>query len=137
MRIVNLTPHPIVIGARTIESSGIARAEESQETIGSIDGIPVVRSTYGAVTGLPAPMGICRRTVNCPEAGPQEQGYCAVCGGEIHPGQPPTPYAMVYVVSTLTAQACRGREDVYVPAKPIRDSQGKIVACEALGQVGR
>ena len=65
MRIVNLTPHPInFLGADnrvilTVPSSGVARAAQRRENIGIIyaDGVtlPVTRSVFGAVEGLPAP----------------------------------------------------------------------------------
>ncbi len=40
-----------------------------------------------------------------------------------------------YVVSSITAQACAGRMDVFVPSRPIRDAQGKIIGCGALGRI--
>ena len=73
--IVNLTPHPLTLrvvcdgcGGRdcqacehgyrmlTIESSGVARCVEIETQIGWIDGIPVVKTEYGAVEGLPEPV---------------------------------------------------------------------------------
>lgn len=65
IEIRNLTPHPInFIGENgekilTIESSGIARAAQSREKIGTVDlgicGIPINHSKYGTVEGLPDP----------------------------------------------------------------------------------
>lgn len=59
--IINLTPHAIHIYAgdvlecvRTIDSSGIARADYTQETLGNLDGIPLVRNEYGLPTDLPS-----------------------------------------------------------------------------------
>ncbi len=40
-----------------------------------------------------------------------------------------------YVVSSITAQACKGRTDVFVPSRPIRDALGRIVGCGALGRI--
>ena len=40
-----------------------------------------------------------------------------------------------YVVSSITAQACKGRMDVFVPSRPIRDAQGRITGCGALGRI--
>jgi hypothetical protein len=40
-----------------------------------------------------------------------------------------------YVVSSITAQACVGRMDVFVPGRPIRDAQGRIIGCGALGRI--
>ncbi len=60
MNIINLTPHDINIYVadecvRTIKSSGIARATYTQEAVGSLEGIPVVRNHYGVPTDLPEP----------------------------------------------------------------------------------
>ena len=65
IKIVNLTPHPIrFIGENggvilTVESSGVARAAQTREMIGSADlgtnSIPINHCKYGAVEGLPDP----------------------------------------------------------------------------------
>lgn len=60
MNIINLTPHSIVIflesGTRTIPASGtVARAKTIREQIDCIDGIPVFRTSFGEVEGLPEP----------------------------------------------------------------------------------
>jgi hypothetical protein len=64
MTLVNLTAHRIVIfdsqdgniNVITIEPSGsIARVAQIVEADAPVDGIPVVRSRYGEVTGLPDP----------------------------------------------------------------------------------
>ena len=57
---INLTPHPIIIyrGEEKIEippSGTIARVEVKQEKVGELDGIPVHKSTFGDVEGLPEP----------------------------------------------------------------------------------
>jgi len=48
---VNLTPHPITIitekGEITIASSGVARLSQTEEKVGTIGEIPIVRSAYG------------------------------------------------------------------------------------------
>jgi hypothetical protein len=56
----NLTPHPVVVRrdgllVAEIPSSGIARATQHDEPIGAIDGIPIIRATYGPTVGLPPP----------------------------------------------------------------------------------
>ncbi len=59
--IVNLTPHPIniVMGdgeVRTIPPSGtVARCRETTETVGEVNGIPVIRKSFGSVENLPDP----------------------------------------------------------------------------------
>lgn len=65
MKIVNLTPHALnFLDAEnrvilTVPSSGLARAAQRRESIGTIYAggvtLPVTRSVFGAVEGLPAP----------------------------------------------------------------------------------
>jgi hypothetical protein len=120
VQIVNLTPHPLIIERTTnasdpgamserieILSSGIARCEATDKVVGHINGIDVVETTFGEVVGLPAP---------------DVKSWA-------------TQEGTVYVVSSITAQACRDRGDVFVPARPIRDAQGRIIACAALGRI--
>jgi hypothetical protein len=143
--IVNLTPHPLVFAdGRTVESSGIARCEATETEVGAMDGIPIVITAFGAVTGLPP------RSFHCEDCGyiaPREsfragsEDTCPNCGsGEVEHA--------VFVVSSITAQAVRDaangpqgeigenvRHDVFVPARPVRDDKGRIVACGALGRI--
>lgn len=60
--IINLTPSAVTFYAQdgktilnTIPSSGVARAEQTRESLGDINGIPVCKTSYGKVEGLPAP----------------------------------------------------------------------------------
>lgn len=60
MNIINLTPHAITVLGQNGEvilaiapSGQVARVSQTREIVGSINGIPVYRSKYGAVTGLP------------------------------------------------------------------------------------
>lgn len=62
MNLVNLTPHAIHICdetgteiIRTIPSAGMARVSSTQNTLPSIDGIPMSETVFGEVTGLPEP----------------------------------------------------------------------------------
>jgi len=128
-RIVNLTPHPLVIQrtcplcngqgcedsrgecqqgviTETIESSGIARVEATETVVGEFAGVPVVTTEFGRVTGLPDQM--------------------------FEPGSG-------FVVSSIAAQAAIRenpfRIDIFVPARPVRDEKGRIIACTALGRL--
>jgi hypothetical protein len=62
-KIVNLTPHTIKIVnsdneiIREYPSQGLARVSTTSEVIGEIDGIPVVRTAFSGVSGLPEPDG--------------------------------------------------------------------------------
>jgi len=40
-----------------------------------------------------------------------------------------------YIVSALTAQAVQNRDDVFITMDPVRDEQGRIVGCRALGKI--
>lgn len=58
--IVNLTPHEITVYdaagesvLQVIPSSGMARAAQTREPLDDINGIPVSKTGYGAVEGLP------------------------------------------------------------------------------------
>ena len=61
MRIVNLTPHElkVVDGGNnvvaTFPSSGVARARQHDVPAGEINSIPVVKTEFGEVLGLPEP----------------------------------------------------------------------------------
>lgn len=59
--IINLTPHTVNIASdkgtvvKTFPSEGIARASQVSETAGDIDGVELVRMTFGETQGLPDP----------------------------------------------------------------------------------
>jgi len=58
MKIVNLTPHELnfVLGDAEIKippSGQVARMTEKTEIIGDVDGIPIIRKTFGEVEDLP------------------------------------------------------------------------------------
>ena len=107
MKIVNLTPHTINFLAEdnsvlaTVEPSGmIARAAQTREKVGEVNGIAVNQCSYGAVTGLPDPQD-----------------------------------DTIYLVSALTAQACRDRNDVFITDDAVRDENGRIIGCRAIARI--
>lgn len=57
IKLVNLTPHTVKLvndfGVLELDSAGVARVSSTQEEIGLIIGVPLVRATFGEVTGLP------------------------------------------------------------------------------------
>lgn len=133
-----------------IPSSGIARCEQTDEVIGDVDGIQVVRTKFGAVTGLPDELFICAYSGDKMESIPPSEHYAhgypndpwekyrspeGMACGHIHAAVCAGRYETVYVVSSITAQAVPHRRDVFVPARLIRDEQGRIIACAALGRV--
>ena len=99
-----LTSHPVAVllvdgSTVTLPPYGpVPRAAQKDEPVGSVElqrqAVPVVRSTYGQVVGLP----------------PAEPG-------------------VFLVVSSLVAQAALERDNLLVPAGPVRDEQGRVGAC--------
>lgn len=61
MTIKNLTPHAVcVLGEdgstlKVFPSDGVARASQSNEIVGYIDNIPIVKAVFGEVVNLPEP----------------------------------------------------------------------------------
>lgn len=57
MKLINLTPHEIVVAgdveAKIPASGAVARVSTTRQKIGQIGEIPVYRSVSGAVAGLP------------------------------------------------------------------------------------
>ena len=78
--------------------------EKKDKIIDEIDGweitIPVTKTRFGEVEGLPEP----------------QEGT-------------------IYIVSNLVAQAVPDREDVFFPDDIVRDSQGNVIGCRALGKI--
>jgi hypothetical protein len=111
MKLVNLTPHTIVLraqdGAETsVEPAGaLARVHASPGELGQVDGIAVpvaAADTYGPVEGLPEPTT-----------------------------------GVVYLVSALVGARVRDRADVLVPGTgpgdgAVRNDRGHIVAVTRL-----
>jgi len=54
--------------------------------------------------------------------------------GEIE-NLPKCDYETAYVVSTLVAQACSDRWDIFIPNDSVRDENGNIIGCRSLGRI--
>jgi hypothetical protein len=107
---INLTPHTINVeterGRLIIPSSGvIARAESTSKIVGTIP-----TENIGGIKVVKTVYG---KVINLPEP----------------------KVDTIYIVSALTAQACREREDVFVPGEAVRDEDGRIIACKGLAHV--
>ncbi len=111
MTIVNCTPHPLglLVGGqeRAIAPSGILPRAEQ------------ISAPAGAVNhdGLEIPI--------------ETLAY-----GEVT-GLPEEADGVFHVVSLVTAQAAPHRKDLLVPSRQVRDEQGRIVGCAALGRLTR
>lgn len=108
-KIINLTSASISIafhtefGAelKTIPASGqVAKVSTKEEFVGYIDGVPVTKTVFGEIEGLPEP----------------EEG-------------------VMYLISSMVAQYCQGRDDILVPNGPVYDGSGNIVGCGSLGKI--
>lgn len=107
MKIVNLTPHRIDFV--TADGSPLMSVEPS----GTIARVSVKTETIGEIAGIPVTKSVYSDVVDLPA--PQEE--------------------TVYVVSSLVAQRCVDRDDVFIPNESVRDSEGKIIGCKSLGKV--
>ncbi len=112
MKLINLTPHEIVVigglwidpdtgnqatSTRIPPSGEVARVSMVETPTGTLDGIPVVTTTPGPVQGLPDPQD-----------------------------------GVALIVSALVRLAVPHRTDVFSPGNLIRDDQGKPVGCSGL-----
>ena len=107
MEIVNLTPHDVYLAGAdvTLPSRGIPPRVSLETT--KMDDLDVA--------GHPATVEI---VVERP--------------GEVT-DLPPAQAGIIYIVSRMVAEACTDRHDLCYPTALIRDDQGRIVGCGALG----
>ncbi len=104
-RIVNMTPHPIIIldeedqEIARFESVGQIRLAVETVPAAEIDGIKTSVTKFGDPVGLPN----------------FEEGT-------------------YYIVSQLVKSALPDRDDLLVPADVVRDETGRIVGCRSLGR---
>lgn len=107
MKIVNLTPH--AINFLREDNSVLATVEPS----GAITRAAQTRDRVSEVNGIPV----------------NQCSYGAVTG--LPDPQPET----IYLVSALTAQACRDRSDVFITDDAVRDDSGRIIGCRAIARI--
>lgn len=141
--------NPIPV-TETIPSSGIARCETTEEVVGDVNGIPITKTKFGRLVGLPDEILICQysgdRMDPVPSRGYYDGGntedpwekYRSAEGmacGHPHECQCAGQHETVYIVSSIAAQAVPERKDIFVPARFVRDEAGRIIACAALGRI--
>ena len=107
MKIVNLTPH--AINFLREDNSVLATIEPS----GTNARAAQTRERVSEVNGI---------VVN-------QCSYGAVTG--LPDPQPET----ICLVSALTAQACRDRNDVFITDDAVRDENGRIIGCRAIARI--
>ena len=58
-KLINLTPHEVNLvqdeTTTSYKSEGVVRVETESKQVGSVNGIGIFKTTFGAVEGLPAP----------------------------------------------------------------------------------
>lgn len=109
MKAINMTPHDIILingGQKVVIKASGMLARVSTET---------VRTGEVSVDGMAIPTTETRF-------------------GEVE-GLPAPEDGTVFVVSSLVAQRCKNRNDVFIPNESIRDDKGRIIGCRSLGRV--
>lgn len=107
MKFVNLTPHAINFVNNDGET--ILTVEPS----GELTRVVTQTLTIGYVDGIPV---------------------TATDFGEVE-GLPEKEEGTVFLVSSLVAQRCKDRNDVFIPNESVRDDKGRIIGCKSLGRV--
>ena len=107
MKIINLTPH--AINFLREDNSVLATIEPS----GTIARASQTRDRVSEVNGIPV----------------NQCSYGSVTG--LPDPQPET----IYLVSALTAQACRNRSDVFIVDDAVRNESGQIIGCRAIAHI--
>lgn len=128
MKLINMTPHVVTLlaeGFAVFDSKAKCYRLPSTMT-------PFVLAEFPSA-------GIARCAVSEVLLGEQDVDGCdftipfvGVSFGEIE-GLPAPANGTVYIVSAIVANAARaqGRHDVVVPARMVRDAEGKILGCLA------
>lgn len=120
MKIINLTPHEITVIGKELgqewkypASGQVARCSVTRELV------DYVQETWIDDHGI------------------EEEGvipvYVASFGAV--EGLPPAQPDTVYLVSSLVAQALRGRKDLLSPDDTVRDKAGQIIGCRGFARV--
>lgn len=107
MKIINCTPHAITFLCE--DNSVLATIEPS----GTIARAAQTRERVSEVNGIPV----------------NQCSYGAVTG------LPDPQDGTIYLVSALTAQACRDRNDVFITDDAVRDKNGRIIGCRAIAHI--
>lgn len=106
-QIVNLTPHSITF----VDAKGnVITTIQPSGTIARVKSGTVMT---GEFCGIPVTATEYGEVENLPE---REDGT-------------------IYIVSSLVAQRCPEREDVFIPNESVRDTEGRIIGCRSLGRV--
>lgn len=136
-RIVNLTPHVIII----VSTSGEVEIlpEPTPARVSSAPGKQLQR--FGCSCSDDPNCEACHGTRSVPLTASGAALMAAPTWGEVE-GLPAPVEGTIYVVSSLVAQRCAGRRDVFSPGTGpndgcVRDEKGRIVGVTRLIQAPR
>ena len=104
-KITNLTPHEVTL----VDDNGniIATFPPS----GVIARVSVKTIRVATINDIPVSTSSFGQVENLPEPNDEE----------------------VFIVSSLVAQRCKHRKDVFIPNESVRDDKGRIIGCRSLG----
>lgn len=107
MEIINLTPHAVHI--MDLNSTEIITIAPS----GTVARAKTERKLIGEINGI---------------------SVFSTSFGELE-GLPEQREGIVYIVSALAAQAVNNRSDIFIPDDVVRDVEGRVIGCRALGKI--
>lgn len=125
MKIINLTPHAINI---------------ITPSVWDMEGLPNLHmnidSDTGTVTIVIPPSGIIARCQTERKVIGNIDGIpiTSTTFGEVE-GLPESEEGVIFIVSSLVAQAIPDRTDIFIPDDAVRDEDGKIIGCRSLGRI--
>ena len=107
MKVINLTPHAITFFQKNLEEQTMSEILTVQPSgqVARVTAKTVV--IHEGLPGLPIPV-------------------TATEYGEVE-GLPAPEEGTIYIVSSLVAQRCRDRDDVFIPNESVRDADGRLV----------
>lgn len=119
--IINCTPHAVTL----IDSTSVVFNPSNRHW----EGTPVVKATF-------APSGILPRCRQTEEVCGEIDGIEVVktVFGEVE-GLPEPVEGTFYIVSSLVAQAAKGRDDLLIPGRCVRNEAGQVLGCTCFGRV--
>lgn len=133
MKLVNLTPHAINFVTAdgrpilTVEPSGtVARVAAKTVFLGEVyaeeDELTRIHTEIDCLDGTSIHVVV------------ENIHVTGTNYGEVE-GLPAPEEGVVYIVSSLVAQRCHNRDDVFIPNESVRDENGRIIGCRSLGRV--
>jgi hypothetical protein len=104
-KITNLTPHEVTL----VDDNGNIIATFPPSGIVARVSVKTIR--VATINNIPISTSSFGEVENLPEPNDEE----------------------VFIVSSLVAQRCKHRKDVFIPNESVRDDKGRIIGCRSLG----